>query len=60
MKDLHELNEINKKIKIMQKLAGELADGAEFIPALKKNMSRILASLKMLELNISDAVDLLD
>ena len=60
MNDFPELNEINAKIQLMHMIAEELADRAECIPALKKNVSRILASLKMLELNITDAVNLSD
>ena len=49
---------INDKIQAMKKLAMELQDQADQFPALFRNTARILASLKMLELNISDMVDL--
>ena len=52
------LNEINVKIQLMKKTAWELEKLGENFPALGKNIARILASLKMLELNISDIVDL--
>jgi hypothetical protein len=50
------LNEINAKIQLLKKTAGELEKLGENFPALGKNIARILASLKMLELNISDIV----
>jgi len=50
--------EENEKIQAMKKLAKELQDQADEFPALSRNTVRILASLKMLELNISDIVDL--
>ena len=53
-----DLKRINEKIQAMKKLAKELQDQADQFPALFRNTVRILASLKMLELNISDIVDL--
>ena len=52
------LSEISAKIQLLKKTAGELERLGENFPALEKNIARILASLKMLELNISDIVDL--
>ncbi len=53
-----DLNQINSKIRLMKKTAQELkALGAE-IPAIDRNMVRILASVKMLEINFSDLVQL--
>ena len=53
------LNEIDKKIKLLEKTANELsAIGKEQeIPAIYKNTRRILASVRLLKLNISDIVD---
>jgi hypothetical protein len=53
-----DLKRINGKIQAMKKLEKELQDQANEFPALSRNTVRILASLKMLELNISDIVDL--
>jgi len=50
------LNEINGKIQLLKKTARELEKLGKNFPALEKNIARILASLKMLELNISDVV----
>ena len=53
-----ESKKIDEKIQAMKKLAMELQDLADKFPALYRNTARILASLKMLELNISDIADL--
>lgn len=53
-----DLNEIDTKIQLMKKTAEELNRiGADF-PALARNTVRILASVKMLEINVSDVVEL--
>ena len=51
------LNDINIKIQLLKQTAKELSQDADEIPALSKNMVRILASIKMLELNITDISD---
>jgi hypothetical protein len=43
---------------MLKKTAKELAQMGDDFPALKRNTARILASIKMLEINISDIVDL--
>ena len=53
-----DLNEINDKIQLMKKTAQELNRFGEDFPSIARNTSRILASVKMLELNISDLVEL--
>ena len=52
------LDEINNKIKQMKGCADELKGLGKEFPALDRNIIRILASLKMLELNVSDIIDL--
>ena len=52
------LDEINIKIQQMKGYAEELKGLGKEFPALDRNIIRILASLKMLELNISDIIDL--
>jgi hypothetical protein len=42
----------------MQQTAHELKQLGEHFPALDRNITRILASLKMLQINISDAVEM--
>lgn len=53
-----ELRKIDKRIKTLKKTAQELKNLAGGIPAVDRNTERILASIKMLEINISDLVDL--
>jgi len=49
-----DLKELDSRIQSMKKTAEELKQmGGEF-PALYRNISRVLAGIKMLELNISD------
>ncbi|MGD8963222.1 MAG: hypothetical protein PVF29_04315 [Desulfobacterales bacterium] len=52
------INEINTKIQLLKKTAEELNRMGEDFPALARNTARILASVKMLEINVSDLVDL--
>ena len=52
------LREIEDRIQIVKKAAQELQEMADDFPALSRNTVRLLASLKMLELNISDIIDL--
>jgi hypothetical protein len=53
-----DLNEINTKIQLMKKTAEELSQAGKDFPAVVRNMVRILASIKMLEINISDLAEL--
>jgi len=55
-----DLKKINSKIKLMIRTAEELKQLGEDFPALSRNLVRILASLKMLEINVSDIVELED
>jgi chaperonin cofactor prefoldin len=53
-----DLKEIDTKIQLMKKTAEELNRIGEDFPALARNTVRILASVKMLEINVSDIVEL--
>jgi hypothetical protein len=53
-----DLNEIDAKIQLMKKTAEELNRMGSNFPALARNTVRILASVKMLEINVSDLVEL--
>ena len=53
------IDEMDRKIKVLRTTAEELMAMAPEIEAVKKNLVRLLASTRMLELNISDAKDLL-
>ncbi len=54
MDERNDLKEMAGKIAIMKKTAEELKEMGEDFPALYRNTSRILAGIKMLELNVSD------
>lgn len=53
-----DIKAIDDKIQKLKKTAEELKELGESFPALYRNTARLLASTKMLEINISDAVDL--
>ena len=53
-----DLNEIDNHIQAMKQTAEALNRLGKDIPAINRNIVRILASIKMLEINISDIVDL--
>ncbi len=50
--------EIHEKIRLLKQTALELQVLGEEIPAVEKNTNRILASIKMLEINVSDIASL--
>ncbi len=52
------LKDIDANIQSMIETAEVLKRAGDQFPALEKNISRIMASLKMLEINVSDIVDL--
>jgi len=54
---VNELKKMNVKIKTLRDTAEELKSMAQDIPAVTKNTARLLASVKMLEMNISDCID---
>ena len=49
-----DLTELDGKIQSIKKTAEDLKKMGEDFPALSRNVSRLLASVKMLELNVSD------
>ena len=53
-----DLKEINEKIQLMKNTAEELTRIGEDFPAITRNTVRILASVKRLEINVSDLVEL--
>ena len=54
-----EIKKLDTRIKAIKKAAQELKALSGKIPAVDRNTARILASVKMLEINISDVKDLL-
>ncbi|MGA3174805.1 MAG: hypothetical protein ABSE25_10325 [Syntrophorhabdales bacterium] len=59
MSDNYKIEEMDKRIKLLRKTAEELMELGGDIEAVKKNLVRLLASTKMLELNVSDVRDIL-
>ncbi|MBN1106196.1 MAG: hypothetical protein JXL84_22500 [Deltaproteobacteria bacterium] len=57
MVDEKSLKALDARIKTMKAAAEELKAMAGDFPALYRNSSRILASIKMLELSVSDLLD---
>ncbi|OQX28362.1 MAG: hypothetical protein BWK80_00520 [Desulfobacteraceae bacterium IS3] len=53
-----DIKEIAKRIQLMVTTADELMQMGEDFPALYRNTKRIRASLKMLEINVSDVAAL--
>ncbi len=53
-----DLHSIDRKIQVIKKAAVELKLLSDNFPAVRKNTDRISASLKMMEMNISDALHL--
>ena len=54
MKQKFDLREMDKKIRLMKKTCEDLMKEAEDFPSVYRNCRRILASIRMLELNVSD------
>lgn len=54
----YNIKKMDAKIKEIRKAAEELQELGGDIEAVNKNLVRLLASTKMLELNISDAISL--
>jgi hypothetical protein len=57
MAELIDLEGIDEKIQLLKETAQELKEMGKNIPAMDRNLVRILASIKMLEINISDVLD---
>ena len=54
----YHVKEMAEKIQAIKEAATELQDISGGIQAVDRNVDRILASVKMLEINISDIVDI--
>ena len=53
-----EIRKLDTRIKMIKKATQELKQLSGGIQAVDRNAERILASVKMLEINISDFIDL--
>jgi hypothetical protein len=54
----NQLREMDARIKVLGQTARELLDAAGDVEAVRRNVKRILASVRMLELNVSDLCEL--
>ena len=53
-----DLKEMDAKIQLLKSTAAELAQAGKDFPTIARNIVRISAGIKMLEINISDVVHL--
>ena len=53
-----DMESMNDKIRAIKAAATQLHQLADAFPAIARNSARILSSTKMLEINLSDIVDL--
>ena len=49
-----DLEKLDKKIRLLKEISNDILEEAGNFPALNRNCRRILANIKMMELNISD------
>ena len=57
--DVNNIREMAKKIAIIKKEANEIKAMSGGIQAVDKNIDRLLSSIKMLEINVSDIAEIL-
>ena len=53
-----DIKKLDRKIQLLKKTTEELNQLSNDFPAIARNTVRILASVKMLEINVSDLVEL--
>jgi hypothetical protein len=58
MTESYPIKEMAEKVRAIKEAATELQNISGGIQAVKRNVDRILASVKMLEINISDISDI--
>jgi ribosomal protein L16/L10AE len=54
MEKKFDINKLDEKIKVLRKVAEEIREDGKDIEAVKRNINRVLASTKMLEINVCD------
>jgi hypothetical protein len=54
----HSIKDMAKQIETIKKATLKLKEISDAVPAVGKNAERILASVKMLEINVSDLEDI--
>ncbi len=55
MMDDAKIAEMDRKIEALREMVQDLIDSSGDVEAVRRNAKRILASVRMLEINISDA-----
>jgi hypothetical protein len=58
MTNFKDMSSIRARVQELQTIAGELYESSEDLPFLNRNVKRILASVKMLEINLEDVPDM--
>lgn len=58
MTTLPDMEKLDEQIQQLKKAALALSDMGDDFPAIKRNAARILSSIKMMEINVSDIVEL--
>jgi hypothetical protein len=53
-----DIEKLDDQIQLLKKAALALSEMGDQFPAVKKNAARVLASIKMMEINVSDVVRL--
>jgi len=54
MEKKYDINKLDEKIRTLRQIAEEIKEAGGEIEAVKRNVNRVLASTKMLEINICD------
>ena len=53
-----DIEKLDDQIQVLKKAAMALSEMGDQFPAVKRNAARVLASIKMMEINVSDVVRL--
>lgn len=59
MEDKYNIDKLDEKIRTLRKIAEEIKETGKGIETVKRNINRVLASTKMLEMNICDVKEFL-
>jgi len=59
MRPERDMERMDHLIQEMKRIAGEVENAGHEIPAVARNAKRIMASIKMLEINVSDVSGIL-
>jgi hypothetical protein len=54
MEKKFDINKLDEKIKMLRKVAEEIKEEGKDFEAVKRNINRVLASTRMLEINVCD------